>query len=53
MDISDPQTFDIGKGRQRITKADFTNPAGGIKDSAQKADDPFSSLDPMWSMGTK
>lgn len=51
LDISDPQTFELGQGRQRITKADFFDPNAGIKKSVKQSDDPFSGLDPMWSLG--
>ncbi|XP_067930761.1 uncharacterized protein [Watersipora subatra] len=53
LDIANPQTFEIGKGRQRITKADFASKTGGLKSAAQQGDDPFSSLDPMWSLSSK
>ena len=50
LDIANPQTFQLGQGRQRITKADFFDPNAGIKNSMQQSDDPFSGLDPMWSI---
>ena len=50
LDIANPQTFQLGQGRQRITKADFFAPNAGIKSSMQQSDDPFSGLDPMWSI---
>lgn len=49
--IQNPTTFELGQGRQRITKADFFNPTAGIKSAVDKSDDPFSALDPMWSLG--
>lgn len=52
-DIADPNTFSIGQGRQRITKADFFNTESSINSAASKGDDPFSSIDPMWSLGNK
>lgn len=50
--LQNPQTFNLGQGRQRITKADFMNPNAGLKSQA-KCDDPFSTLDPMWSLTNK
>lgn len=48
IDLDNPQTFDIGQGRQRVTKADFFSSGSGIKKNLAKPDDPFSLLDPMW-----
>jgi len=51
LSLADPQKFDIGKGRQRITKADFFNPTSGIATSSKTEGDPFGALDPLWSHG--
>lgn len=51
LDLANPQMFDLGQGRQRITKADFFDPNAGIKNSMKKSDDPLSGIDPLWSLG--
>lgn len=48
--IQNPDTFELGVGRQRITKADFFSPTSGLQKSQPDADDPFSGLDPLWSL---
>ena len=53
LDLANPQKFELGQGRQRITKSDFTNPTGGLRSALPKSDDPLSGLDPLWSISTK
>ena len=53
-----PQNFSIkekGQSKQKMSKADFVASTGGLKDSVDKVDptDPFSGIDPMWSMKSK
>nr|XP_054753045.1 tyrosine-protein phosphatase non-receptor type 23-like [Lytechinus pictus] len=53
-----PQNFSMkekGQTKQKVSKADFLEGKGGLKDSIDKSDpdDPFSGLDPMWSMKSK
>ncbi|XP_005093180.1 tyrosine-protein phosphatase non-receptor type 23 [Aplysia californica] len=54
--LQDPATFSIGspdmKKKNKITKANFGQTQGSLQSSgAADPSDPFSSLDPMWSLG--
>lgn len=53
-----PQNFSMkekGQTKQKVSKADFLDGKGGLKDSVDKVDpdDPFSGLDPMWTLKSK
>ncbi|XP_030829593.1 tyrosine-protein phosphatase non-receptor type 23 [Strongylocentrotus purpuratus] len=53
-----PQNFSMkekGQTKQKVSKADFLDGKGGLKDSVDKVDpdDPFSGLDPMWTLKNK
>ena len=51
--LQDPHTFHLGSStppsETRITKASFTSKTSGLRDNVNKADDPLSALDPLWS----
>lgn len=52
-----PEAFSMeggGKGKQRVTKQNFLQPAEGQglhRTRGEDEDDPLSSLDPLWSLG--
>lgn len=52
-----PEAFSMeggGKGKQRVTKQNFLQPAEGQglhRGRGEDGDDPLSSLDPLWSLG--
>lgn len=52
-----PEAFSMeggGKGKQRVTKQNFLQPAEGQglhRTRGEDGDDPLSSLDPLWSLG--
>ena len=51
--LQDPHTFQLGSStppsETRITKASFTSKTSGLRDNVNRADDPLSALDPLWS----
>ena len=51
--LQDPHTFQLGSStppsETRITKASFTSKTSSLRDNVNKADDPLSALDPLWS----
>ena len=53
--LQDPETFTIGspdaKSKNKITKANFGQAQGSLQNTTTDPTDPFSSLDPMWSLG--
>lgn len=51
MDLQNPSSFTLGAdgGKKKITKASFLDKTSGLSDNLDN-DDPFSSIDPLWTM---
>ena len=52
-DLQNPQTFSLdmsSPGKKRMSKSSFINKTSSLADTASDPSDPFSGLDPLWTM---